>query len=249
MSWTQQQIQCRPTPFVWVGDSVTPMSFAGLIAWWKADSYALADNTLVFGTGTEWLDQSGNGNHVVTRGDNSIRPLFRTNQVNGQPAIVGDGNAKFGWIGASGSLALGNTNWTVIVVTGGLNSGGGVLGRSPGDGRMSVGSEGNNIIATPFNLSGAQSVPFTFGVSHRRMNTYMVRAGFHRYYEGATDRTQVTPAPCTNPLSLNLVMHDGITNPQLNGKLCEIVIYNQARTDADIARLCGGYFKPKYAVE
>jgi hypothetical protein len=67
-------------------DLAGPSSLSGLAAWFKADSLALADNALV----TSWLDVSGNGN-TASQGTAAKQPVFRTNQLNGQPTLRFDG--------------------------------------------------------------------------------------------------------------------------------------------------------------
>ncbi len=62
----------------------SPTDLSGLLGWWKADSLALSDTDPV----TTWADSSGNGNNAG--GANGV--LYRTNQINGLPAVFFDGS-------------------------------------------------------------------------------------------------------------------------------------------------------------
>ncbi len=61
-----------------------PRTYGGgsLVIWLKADSLALSDGALV----STWPDMSGYGNHF-TQATASKQPTYRTNQVNGLPAL------------------------------------------------------------------------------------------------------------------------------------------------------------------
>lgn len=59
-------------------------------AWWKADSLALANNDPV---GT-WNDVSGN-NFKLVQATAGRKPLFKTNVVNGKPAVLFDGSDDY----------------------------------------------------------------------------------------------------------------------------------------------------------
>lgn len=225
-------------------DSVTPMSFGGLIGWWKADSYALADNTRVFGAGKRWINQTGDGNDITDGGTTAFQPLFRTNQINGRPAIVANGNNEFGTIPTN--ISLGNTNWTVIAVVSGMSATTqAISGRSPGDSRIQRRVSPNGLYL-PFN--SGQSDDFLANIIDPQMMTWMVRGGVYKFFEGKINRTNATPMTASVAAIINNVMHDGSSFPTFNGKLGEFVIYTQSRTDAEMAQLNDGYFKPRFAL-
>ncbi|HKY61518.1 MAG TPA: PKD domain-containing protein, partial [Gemmatimonadota bacterium] len=63
-----------------------PGSISGLILWLRADEIqGLADGDAV----ANWPDMSGVGNHA-TQSTASKRPVYRTNQINGLPAVFFD---------------------------------------------------------------------------------------------------------------------------------------------------------------
>lgn len=72
------------------GTGFSPAGLAGLQGWFRADAGVYADaGSTPAGNGDpvqEWQDQSGQGNDATeaTAGD---RPVFRTSQVNGYPAV------------------------------------------------------------------------------------------------------------------------------------------------------------------
>lgn len=227
-------------------DSVTPLSFAGLVGWWKADSYALPDNTSVFGAGKRWVDQTGSGNDLTDGGVAAFQPVFRTNQVNGLPALVADGNNRFGTMPTN--IVLGNTNWTVIAVASGMTAATqAIAGRSPGDSRFQHRASPNGLYL-PFEAGSTSSDAFSAAIGATQMMTFMARGAVYKFFEGKTERTNVTPLPATVAVTLNNVMHDGSSFPTFNGKMCEFLVYAGALTNVNIANLYDGYFKPRWAV-
>lgn len=48
--------------------------------WYRADALGFADNTQI----SSWTDESGNNNHA-TQGTAALRPIYRTNRINGYP--------------------------------------------------------------------------------------------------------------------------------------------------------------------
>lgn len=65
-----------------------PDTVSGLLLWLKADWLNLNDGDTV----PIWTDASGNANHA-TAATASNRPMFKTNIVNGKPALRYDGNS------------------------------------------------------------------------------------------------------------------------------------------------------------
>jgi NAD(P)H-dependent FMN reductase len=63
---------------------------ASLLAWWKADSLALANAAPV----TSWTDSSGNA-RTLTQATGANQPVFSTTQVNGLPAVTFDGTNDY----------------------------------------------------------------------------------------------------------------------------------------------------------
>lgn len=57
-----------------------PLSISSMVAWYRAHTLALADGDSV----TTWSDDSGNG---LTLTGSTKKPIFKTNQINGYPAL------------------------------------------------------------------------------------------------------------------------------------------------------------------
>ncbi|MDD4309258.1 MAG: T9SS type A sorting domain-containing protein [Candidatus Cloacimonetes bacterium] len=86
---------------------------SGLQMWLDANALTgLNNNDPV----SSWTDQSGNAKHAVQDTVN-LRPLYKTNIINGKPAIVFDGltNGTGDYLSIDGSIIL-NTNYTIIAV-------------------------------------------------------------------------------------------------------------------------------------
>lgn len=64
----------------------TPTDYPGLFLWLKADALVLSDTDPV----SSWTDSSGRDHHA-TQATGANQPLYRINQINGQPALDFDG--------------------------------------------------------------------------------------------------------------------------------------------------------------
>lgn len=64
----------------------TPTDYTGLVFWLDAAALALANGDPV----ASWTDASGNGRHAV-QATGAAQPTYRTNQINGLPAVDFDG--------------------------------------------------------------------------------------------------------------------------------------------------------------
>lgn len=70
-----------------IGGTFTPADLGDqVVCWLKADALSLSNNDPV----SSWTDSSGNG-HAAVQATASKRPLYKTNSLNGQPAVQFDG--------------------------------------------------------------------------------------------------------------------------------------------------------------
>lgn len=81
---------------------------SGLVMWLDANALSLSNNDPV----SSWTDQSGSGNHA-TQDTLSLRPLFKTNTINGKPAIVFDGTDDY--VAYNGTILV-NTDYSIFTV-------------------------------------------------------------------------------------------------------------------------------------
>jgi hypothetical protein len=63
-----------------------PSDLTGLVGWWRAESLLLNDGASV----STWSDESGQANHL-SQATGTKQPTYRTNVLNGKPAIRFDG--------------------------------------------------------------------------------------------------------------------------------------------------------------
>lgn len=106
---------------VWpiIANSQTPGGVTGsLTHWYRADAFnpATPDNTSL----SSWTDQSGSGNNCSQTGALFRRPLYRSAQVNGNPAIEFDGGTRFFDLNLVPTYG---SNFTVITVVRRYNGG------------------------------------------------------------------------------------------------------------------------------
>jgi hypothetical protein len=85
---------------------------ASLLAWWKADSLALANAAPV----TSWADSSGNA-RTLTQATAANQPVFSAAQINGLPAVTFDGTNDYLATGAFASPTSGASVFAVQKLT------------------------------------------------------------------------------------------------------------------------------------
>ena len=81
---------------------------SGLMMWLDANALSLSDNDPV----SSWTDRSGNSKHAV-QDTVGMQPLYKTNIINGKPAIVFDGTNDY--LGFDGNIIV-NTNYSIFTV-------------------------------------------------------------------------------------------------------------------------------------
>ncbi len=64
-----------------------PIPLTNLALWLKADALSLNNNDAV----TTWTDSSTNGRNATQTGDATLKPTYKTNQINSKPALYFDG--------------------------------------------------------------------------------------------------------------------------------------------------------------
>ena len=194
-------------------------SIAGCLLWLKADAgvYNDAGSTLATDTQTvqQWNDQSGNGSHA-TQATSGKRPVYRTNVVNGLPALRFDASDD-----ALTSITLSSTPWTIFVV---------YAQRGTHSTRRAL-SGSNNWLVGPY--SGLHNS--FFGGFMGDSKTPVVREDFAhvcvtnngttgKLYVGNVDHTGANATG--SPGTLYIAGGSGAFIDPLDGDVAEVVVYN-----------------------
>lgn len=106
-------LQCREisrTPADVPVAATIPTDLANCVLWLDADDLGLADNDPV----PTWSDLSGNGNHVA-QATGASQPTFKTNRLNGKPAVRFDGTDDYLSALSSASLDI-TSEWSIFAV-------------------------------------------------------------------------------------------------------------------------------------
>lgn len=236
----------------------------GLVVWLKADTITgMADGETFSAGGTDtWADSSGPGvgdgiaqDAVLSDGG----PTYRTNQINGLPIVGfgGGGALKYdGAVGISGAADL-----TAFLV--GTRTGGGTQ-RACQVGDVSTTAPNGGYRSVAFDVSSAG---FRFNNGNRLFDDAKFDAqyrigvwrmddphtyGTAEYWRGGVPGTQSTvtnPANVTNVSDEGYVVgrgaNGGSANDWYTGDLAEVLVYNKALSDAEIAQV-GRYLQRKY---
>lgn len=242
-------------PFFFILSSVVAQSpggvSSGLSIWLKADAgtSGVADGDLL----TYWNDQSGNGINATQSGGSSAEPRFKTNLMNGNPAIEFNGGARFFNIDYS---SLGST-YTIITVAKRADNGTlryvvGVQSLSPRgmhigyssntNLRMSEGAAGCNADVTVSGYDAATEVPVilmgeTNGTSSRTVTEI----------ENGATLSASNATTTSGPGMTNGVIGRGFSTTGLLGYVSEVICYNRALSSAEKASIYS-YLSIKYGI-
>jgi hypothetical protein len=209
--------------------------FSNLVSWWNADSLALANNDPVI----SWTDGSGLANTLV-QGTAGFRPLFKTNVVNGKPAVRFDGTDDF--LNMTNTLTLGLI-WSWLVVESNT-SGAGVIsigGSVNGDGFEH--NAFNAKICRVLSTAGSVSGTFTAAESVWKCANAIANKGGsitsirENKVERGTGTSQTPTVNCVGQRS---------GGSFFVGDIAEIIIYAANRTPAEMDTIFDSYLQPKY---
>lgn len=240
---------------------VTPASFAGLINWWRADSFgALADNTAIGGAGLEWIDEAGSLD--AFQGTSAFQPRFRTAVFGTAPVIEFQFNGSFtpqqfmtlsavenNGVNLAGNFTIVFVAQAVIVGAGNV-SGGTLLGNAftINDSAIEWSPQGTFPQAARVYGATANQGSASYATNGPVMVS-IIRSGANLQFRknAATVSSHVLGA--VDLLRLNFMgacnFNVGGVIVRYGGYLGEVCIYNAALSDADLNALFTGYFQAK----
>lgn len=228
--------------------SITPSSYTGLMGWWKADSFSLSDGTAIGGTGNEWIDQSTNSRNA-TQSSAGLRPLFKINIFGSKPAIKFDGSDDI----------LSITSMTLdahtIFCVGSVTADSQLLGSNiDGNTQVRIKRSGANVISyfdgTHQPISDAFSAAANVGRLMVWRKTVAGGGDTWMAFEGKTPRITGSPPALGSGFTIHLNEIGGNLNifAFMAGYVGELVVYNESRTDLEVAALYDGYFSGRWGV-
>lgn len=232
---------------------VTPSSFGNMEAWWKADSFALADSTAIGGGGNEWQDQSAN-NRDGTQATAGARPLFRTNIFGSMPSVRFDGTDDFLQFTSDIVFAGGSPagEFTIILVGKSLNGADSeILGHEVNNIQIRVNRAGADVASMFVQVGSPELISTAFGSA--LTNTKMIvwrRSQIPTADSGAFRENKTARGDSPGMTSQYTLQRIGKTSfggfP--NWDIGELVIYSQGLTDANLDALYDTYFQARWGL-
>lgn len=240
-----------------------PDSFPGLLGWWKADSFDLADNTEIGATNFWWMDQSGNGNHLKADPVYPNKPRFRTNIFGTMPGIQFEhagGHTQHEHVQLSTDITFGDDQ-TVIIVYRQLASNGGILISGSVYNRAISSTTGgaSATLAVYDGYYGATSVGSAIPLNQARMALWRVAGVLWDIWVNKDLKGYYNPTPPANPCrSATPLGQVGVANygNGFNGEIAEICVYDtkllwhfdDPAATKDLDDLYDNYFKPRWGL-
>jgi hypothetical protein len=226
-----------------------------LVAWWKADSFVGLTNNAPVGDSTisrQWVDSSGNG-YSLTNFVTGTEPTWAANQFTNSvgvkmPGVLFNGSQFFGVKPITNDN---NVNFTLLVV----------LRQTAGNDGMVLGNATVNRQFRP-NRSGANqwgfydgtvevvSTAYTLAITANKLSSCRRSAGATgtiTFWENLTAKGTGTANHLTVYNQVGNSVGSIGTNP-LNGVMAEMLIYNDALSDADLTALYNNYLKPRWGL-
>jgi hypothetical protein len=230
-----------------VGEAFAPDDLAGLSVWLRASSLALSDGDAV----TTWENEGAQGD--ATQATAGLKPVYKTNIINGLPVVRFDGTGRHLAIAAFVNSASWTVFWVAKTTVNSVQqvftadySAGARYGQTRFQSNASVRLIGFN--TTPSAFSDDQ--PFTAG-SFVYASFVRRSSTIQAYVNGTSGGS--TAISGTAPTS-NRAWHVGRVDPAdaintelLNGDVAEILLYASALSDVDRARV-ESYLSAKYAL-
>lgn len=227
---------------------VSPPDFPDLLAWFKADSLALANNDPV----TSWSDSSGNG-HNASQGTGSAQPTFKTNQYSGQPCVTFDGTSD--WMGLAAQIDItgdSGPGYGMIVVskvTGNAFSPGVYYyfaNNALNEGFSRQAASYNWFKSGNFGSGGAGYSALPMSALECAANLYSGSGSNSSWYNGTTLVSSTRPVVSGTTSYTRL--SDGTLAVPFKGDLCEVVIYGASLSSTNYLDLYNNYLKPKWGL-
>ena len=232
------------------GQAFLPSNYSNLSLWLKADAGVILNSGAV----SQWIDQSGNGNHAAQT-TASLRPTLVTNsQYNNMQSIRFDGSDDV--LTGTTIPNLNSDNLTIFLIN---------LGNSQSTsiaGLFTIGSISNGLFLTrsanttqAFRVWANSSAILTSAANSAPTSGYQPRlVKFQREVavSGSLSVNGIQQASTTNPSFLGVFTN---TNYQigkatgyssLNGNITEIIVYNRILTASEQAQV-EKYLMDKYA--
>lgn len=235
-----------------------PDYYAPLELWLKADALGYSNNQAIGDTGFEFTDFSGNSHHGAQT-TSSFRPVFKTNQFNGLPAIDFDGTDDYLTLANSGVSFIEKTEsytFTAVFAKDLDTVSQTLLAGSGGPSFSIMGTpqlDRMRFFTTAFPAHDEQSNEHTpRGPTDLRMLTWVVDGatgaseGFH-FYEGS--RRFFFHAAVHSVNTHTFTRLSTFNTSHLNARVCEMCAWKVALTPGQISDLARFYFKPKWGLQ
>lgn len=227
----------------------------GLQMWLDASSLSLINNDPV----SSWTDLSGT-NKNATQDTLAMRPLYKTNMINGKPAVVFDGINDY--LAFDGSIIV-NTNYTIITVLKRTSS-------TPSSHHYFLGgteNAQNKNLHLGWRVNGTFThAPYTNDYDMRVSNyaagdpanifsfRHSTTAGKDTYINGALRGLNMNAAVSgrfahlTDWKGASIGRYiDGAINNRFNGWMAELIVYNRYLTETE-RKAIEAYLANKYAL-
>ena len=226
------------------GGADSPDDISGLLVWFKADAGVFSDagSTPANNNDTvqQWNDQSGNAIHA-SQATSGSRPTYRTNQVNGLPAVD---FATSKWM-AFAQQTVTDVTIFAVVKQGSAAAVKTILGGNANDNtKIKLFFNNYNLKTEQHTVESFEEEPITdfIQVYQRSNGTNTVL----RVDEVDTG-TPGTAASSLGVSHLGAFLSSGTATGFLNGLIAELILYNGALSDTDRA-VVESYLRTKYAL-
>jgi hypothetical protein len=238
----------------------SPLNISGLARWWRADTINLADGSPIGAAGQEWRDSI-----VGQLGGQAVagnRPTLQTNGIGGKPAVklthLFAGAAQFLDLSFPASLVI-SGDFTLIIVAKYVLLANGEFGfffTSPVGTTHIAGTRDGSLRYTPdlqddtgsrltIVFAGANLALANHALIWRRLGS--AANNVTALYNNSQTLIGSNAAAAVYTLTKIVGTGSGAAS-DITFLVSEILLWNRALTDAELAGLYSAYLKPRYAL-
>lgn len=250
-----QQKGLLDAPFL-AGGTTKSLSLAGMLAWWKADSFPITTTNLApVGNTTnnmQWVDSASGGIYSLIQRVAANRPLYdltntffnlRNNFGQQMPCVLFAGN----FLSNSTTPITLSTNFTIFMaVIQNAGSDSCVLGSSSLNRQLRANRSSGNTWSFFDGTTEAVSTAYTSTQTTNKLSTCRRTSGKIEFFDNLINKGPNTAAAVTTVFDQVGGSTGGSGVASWNGTFQEIVIYTNALSDAAIGSLYTNYFKPRW---
>lgn len=250
-----QQKGLLDAPFL-AGSSYQSLPLAGMLAWWKADSFPSTTTNLApvgnTTNSTQWIDSAPGNLYTLSQRVVANRPVYDTTNIfftlrnnfgQQMPCVLFAGR----WLSNTTIPITLSTNFTIfmeVIQNAGVDTC--IMGSSTVNRQLRANRATANTWSFYEGATEVVSAAYTSAQGTNKLSTCRRTSGKVEFFDNLINKGPNTAAAATAVFDQVGGSTGGSGVSSLDGTIQEIVIYTNAMSDAAIGSLYTNYFRPRW---